>query len=176
MRAHDVDGAEPVPGGKALREMRSSGFWRWVATCSYAGYAPIAPGTAGTAVTLPFAWVLQEIGSLPLSLAVIVVSYFVGVKAANVVESQLSEKDPSMVVIDEWVGMLITVVGLSLSISGFVLAFLLFRAMDILKPFPGRRAESLPAGTGIMLDDVIAGIYAHLLMRLALAFFPALAS
>ena len=110
---------------------------------------------------------------MPLTLLVIVVSYFVGVKAANVVESELGEKDPSMVVIDEWVGMLLTVVGLSLSALGFLVAFLLFRVMDILKPFPGRWAEGIPGGTGIMLDDVVAGIYAHLLLRLALVFFPA---
>lgn len=157
---------------KAPKSMNANAIWRWIATCSYAGYAPIAPGTAGSAVAVPMAWVVQEFGSLPIAILVIAVSYVIGVRAASVVEQQLGDKDPSMVVVDEWVGMLITVVGISLSGLGFVLGFLLFRLMDIIKPFPGRRAESIPGGTGIMLDDVVAGVYAHLVLRVAVYAFP----
>lgn len=145
-----------------------------MATCGYAGYFPFAPGTAGSAVTLPFAWGLQQLDQPLVSALVIVGSYFLGVKAASVVEKELSEKDPSMVVVDEWVGMLITLFYLELSIAGIVVGFFLFRVMDIIKPFPGRRAEKIPGGTGIMLDDVVAGIYAHLLLRGAVYLWPSI--
>jgi len=89
-----------------------------------------------------------------------------GVWAANKVERDSKIVDPSFVVIDEVAGQLITFFLIPLSWVYLFIGFLLFRAFDILKPFPARRAEELPGGWGIMVDDIVAGIYANLFLQL----------
>ena len=90
----------------------------------------------------------------------------IGVWAANRVEADSKIVDPSFVVIDEVAGQLITLFLIPFSWIYLLAGFLLFRAFDILKPFPARRAEELPGGWGIMLDDIFAGIYANLFLQL----------
>ncbi len=151
-----------------------SRFYRFIAVCGIAGYAPIAPGTFGSAVALPIDWALREFSPLWIHGLGIVAVTLLGVKAGSVVEKELRQKDPSMVVVDELAGMLITLFALPVSWMGVAVGFLLFRLFDIVKPYPCRKAEALPGGWGIMMDDVIAGVYANLVLRGASLIWPAL--
>jgi len=137
----------------------------WIATCAGTGYFPFAPGTAGSAVGLALVVGLRwaPLDRLWLSVAVASLAaclFLLGVWAAGKAEDFFARKDPGQVVIDEVVGQIITFVGQPRPSWKLLLAgFLLFRAFDIVKPFPAGRAERLPAGWGIMLDDVVAGVY-----------------
>jgi phosphatidylglycerophosphatase A len=138
-----------------------------LATAFGAGYMPKAPGTWGSAVGL-LLWFLLP-ASTWAQLAAIALVVIAGSWSAGVAERHFGRHDPGQVVIDEVAGMLIT---LFLNPAGWLSAaggFLLFRAADILKPFPARRLERLPGGLGIMADDVMAGIYANLALRAILA-------
>ena len=97
----------------------------------------------------------------------IVITYGVGVYVATVMEREWGE-DPGPVVIDEGLGYMVTVAWLSATVHTALVAFFLFRALDILKPAPARQSERLPGGWGIMTDDLIAGIYGNGLIRLGL--------
>lgn len=138
-----------------------------LATAFGAGYAPVAPGTWGSAVGL-LVWFL-----LPPSLAaqaiVIALVVVVGSWSGTVAERHFGRRDPGQVVIDEVAGMLVTLFFNPVGWPGAAGGFLLFRIADILKPFPARRLERLPGGAGIMADDVMAGIYANLALRVILA-------
>ena len=130
----------------------------WLATCFKIGYLPIAPGTWGSLVAIIGWWLwLQYLD--PLVFIVLIIAIFaIGVFATNTIIDHTGEKDPSRVIIDEvagqWLGLLILPDGM-LYIAG---AFLLFRFLDILKPWPIRQMEQFPKGWGVMLDDVLAGL------------------
>jgi phosphatidylglycerophosphatase A len=137
-----------------------------VATFGYVGFFPVAPGTAGSAAALPLYAVLRWVGVPAVEVVAIVAIFMVGVWAATRSEAILGGVDPGPVVIDEVLGMLITLAGISLSLTGVVLGFLLFRLFDVVKPFPARRLEDARAGWGIMLDDAAAGVYGQIALRL----------
>jgi phosphatidylglycerophosphatase A len=82
-----------------------------------------------------------------------------------VTERFMGGKDPGPVVIDEVLGMLITLALLNVNLAGALAGFLLFRVFDVIKPFPAGRFEHLPGGLGVMMDDAMAGIYSHLVLR-----------
>jgi phosphatidylglycerophosphatase A len=135
-----------------------------VATALGAGYAPKAPGTFGSAVGLLLWIVLPKI--LWLQLLAIALVAGIGSWAGTVAEEHFGRHDPGEVVIDEVAGMMVTL--LLNPIAGplwMLAAFVLFRAADIVKPFPVRRFERLPGGVGIMADDLAAGVYANLALR-----------
>lgn len=138
-----------------------------VSTCGYIGFAPFAPGTVGSIAGLGIWWVLGERLTTPTGLAGLLACALLGVWAAGVTERHQGGIDPGIVVVDEVVGMLVSLAFVATSPMAAVAAFLLFRAFDIVKPFPARHAERLPGGWGIMADDVIAGLYANLVVRLA---------
>jgi phosphatidylglycerophosphatase A len=142
-----------------------------VATGIGSGFSPIAPGTAGSALGLLLFWPLSQIG-LGLQLAATAVVTVVGVAAADAVATRVGKKDPGIVVVDEIAGMWVSLLLLPMTPATAVLAFLCFRLMDILKPFPARDLERLPGGIGIMADDLAAGLYANLLVRLVLLVWP----
>ena len=96
-----------------------------------------------------------------------------GIWSASVAERTLNMKDPGPVVIDEVLGMLMTLALLPLSMTGVIVGFLLFRVFDVIKPFPAGRLEALHGGTGIMLDDAVAGLYAYVSLRVLVALAPA---
>jgi phosphatidylglycerophosphatase A len=147
----------------------------FVATAGYVGFVPIAPGTFGSAVGLAIYAAVRATGSSLIEIVVLAVSLAVGVWSAGRVERDLG-KDPSVVVIDEVLGMLATLAFLEVNVIGAVIGFFVFRALDVIKPFPAGRLEHLHGGSGIMLDDVMAGIYSNLVLRgLMLAFPGALA-
>jgi phosphatidylglycerophosphatase A len=135
-----------------------------IATALGSGYSPIAPGTAGSAVGLALFWPLQWLAPWA-QVTAIVVLFAVGVVAATRVARGLGVEDPGLVVVDEVVGMWVSLVFLPFTPVTALAGFVLFRIMDVFKPYPARQLESLPGGWGIMADDVMAGIYANLLLR-----------
>jgi phosphatidylglycerophosphatase A len=141
-----------------------------VATALGVGYAPVAPGTFGSAVGLLLWWVLPR--SLLAQAAAIVVSLVAGSWSAGVAERHFGRSDPGQVVIDEVMGMLVTMFGVTAGWTGALAGFLLFRAADIVKPFPANRLERLPGGLGVMADDLMAAVYANLALRVVLALSP----
>ena len=130
----------------------------WLATCFKIGYLPIAPGTWGSLVAIIGWWLwLQYLD--PLVFIVLIITIFIiGVFATNIIIDHTGEKDPSRVVIDEvagqWLGLLMLPDG-TLYIVG---AFILFRFLDISKPWPIQQLEQFSKGWGVMLDDMLAGL------------------
>ena len=127
-----------------------------------AGYAPVASGTVGSFVTVVAIWLLP-VTPLRILVALVVVTV-VGIWAGSRVERALGRKDPGVIVIDEVAGMLLSVILLPPTIPVLVTAFLLFRLFDIWKPFPARESQVLTGGLGVMVDDLIAGFYALVLV------------
>lgn len=148
-----------------------TGAPRWataLATMGGLGHLP-APGTFGTLPALGAAW----LGPLPLLVLGFVLAVF-GYAAIRAMLRAGTEEDPGWIVVDETVGMLIALAALggSPTILGLLLAFVLFRAFDILKPWPISWAESWPGAGGVMLDDVVAGMLACALLALARYMLP----
>jgi len=137
-----------------------------LATFGYAGYAPVAPGTAGSLAALVLFALVRSRGSSALEVGTLVLVSVVGVWAATRAERHFGREDPGQVVIDEVAGMLLTLALIPVGLSGALLGFLVFRLFDIVKPWPARRLEDLPSGLGIMADDLMAGVYGHVVMRL----------
>ncbi len=144
---------------------------RLLATGLGSGHSPVAPGTAGSAVGLLLFWPLSSL-HVAAQLAACAALFVVGAAASTLVAREVGRKDPGLVVVDEVVGMWVTLIGLPLVPLTAALGFLLFRVMDVVKPWPARSLEGLPRGWGIMADDVAAGVYAHLLLRVALLVWP----
>lgn len=145
---------------------------RAVATGLGSGYSPVAPGTAGSVVGLALYWPLAS-APVPWAIGFLAVLFGAGVAASTAMARRLGIEDPGVVVIDEVVGMWISLLFLPFTWKTVVLGFFLFRVMDIVKPYPARQLENLPGGWGIMLDDVMAGIYANLALRVVLLVWPA---
>ena len=145
----------------------------FLASFGYVGYFPIAPGTAGSAAALVLFYALRWIGNPAIELGAIVAVFAIGVWAAHGTEAALGRKDPGIVVIDEVLGMLITLAVLPVSIWGVLVGFLLFRIFDVVKPFPAAQLEHLHGGMGIMADDAVAGLYSHVLLRVCIWLVPA---
>ncbi|MBC8424110.1 phosphatidylglycerophosphatase A [bacterium] len=137
------------------------------ATFGGSGYAPFAPATVASLVFALVWGVVSPVG-LTTQLLLLAGVVALGVPAAGWMERRYGE-DPSRVVSDEVAGMLVTYLGVSTGWTGWLVGFFWFRVFDILKPFPVRRAERLPGGWGITVDDLLAGIYANLCLRLTLA-------
>jgi phosphatidylglycerophosphatase A len=137
----------------------------FVATCGYIGYAPIAPGTFGSAAGLAVYYLIRSTGSIAVELGAIVVLFAIGVWSGNEAERHFGKVDPGPVVIDEVFGMLITVALLPVNMIGAIVGFLLFRVLDVFKPWPSGRFERLPGGLGVMADDGMAAVYGNIVMR-----------
>lgn len=170
------------------RGTRPDFLTRGIATGFFAGYIPWASGTFGTLVGALF-FLIPGFADIPVLTTAILVGLLAGVFASARIASaeghQLTESarrmkerfqpgehetpDPSIVVIDEIVGMWIAMFAIPLSLPGVVVAFFTFRFFDIIKPYPARQVEHLGSGWGIMLDDVVAGIYANIATRLVMA-------
>lgn len=149
------------------------GITVFLASFGYVGYFPIAPGTAGSLAALALFAFIRWIGVPAIELGVIVVVFAIGVWAAHGTEIALGRKDPGIVVIDEVLGMLITLAVLPVSIWGIAVGFLFFRILDVIKPYPAARLEHIHGGMGIMADDAVAGLYSHILLRVCMWLVPA---
>jgi phosphatidylglycerophosphatase A len=141
---------------------------RWVATFAGIGYTvPKGAGTIAAAAGCLLWWwlVSRGLGDWML-LAGILLVFFAGVWSSALVEKQWG-KDPNRVVVDELLGMWVSLYLVPFNWKYFLAAFLIFRFFDIVKPLYIRKAEQLPSGWGIMADDLLAGIYTNLLLQLA---------
>ena len=144
----------------------------FLATAGGAGYAPIAPGTAGSAVGLLvylLTWRWTAVEQTALLVAITIVGLWSSHRAAR----HFGREDPGPVVIDEVAGQLLTLVASGGSPVTFAAGFLLFRILDVVKPWPAGRFEHLPGGLGIMADDIMAGVYGRLILTAAAALAPA---
>ena len=143
----------------------------WTASLLGAGRSPIVPGTVGTLASLPLVIVtgyyLPPWGYAIVTAFVVVVAIW----SADVAARVLGADDPGFVVIDETAGLYVTMLALPITPWTIAGGFFLFRLFDILKPPPADRAERLPGGVGIVLDDLIAGAYANLALRAADFFY-----
>ena len=143
----------------------------FMATGFCVGNIPFAPGTFGSLIGLPLSFLLAEIR---LSAAIIAALFIIGLSIwiSNVAEKTLKLKDPGCIVIDEVAGMVVTLIGLPFNLTTAVCGFIFFRILDILKPFPIRLIDQrVSGGLGVVADDVAAGIFANLLLRIILYFF-----
>ncbi len=152
-------------------------IYKTFATGFGSGYSPFAPGTAGAVVGVIMVWLSHkflfpnEFISYPLFLLLAtIVFFFIGVVTTNKLESEWG-KDPSKIVIDEIIGVWIGLLWLPIEWPWILAAFALFRFFDILKPLGIRKAEALPGGWGVMLDDVLAGVYTLIVLQLAYQFY-----
>ncbi len=145
----------------------------FLATCGYVGYAPVAPGTFGSAAGLAIFALVRASGSMYVELVTIVVLFTIGVWSGTEAEHYFGGTDPGPIVLDEVVGMLITLALLPVNAIGAFLGFVVFRALDVVKPWPSGRFERLPGGLGVMADDGMAAVYGNVMMRIALAVAPA---
>lgn len=158
--------------------MRANPLARVIATFGYVGFVPVASGTVGSAVALGVGYLLHRAGGFPLLSAATLVALLAGIWATRVETFEQQDLDPGHIVIDEVVGMWIALMPLSFGLwhigappalfpwPGWVSGFLLFRLFDIWKPGPIRWADRRKGPTGVMLDDVFAGILAALLVTL----------
>jgi phosphatidylglycerophosphatase A len=137
-----------------------------VATVFGLGYAPVAPGTFGSAAGLLVWWLLPA--SDAAQGAAILVLLALGSWGGNIAEHHFGRTDPGQVVIDEVMGMLITLFLNPVGWIGALGGFFLFRLFDVIKPYPANRLEQLPGGVGVMADDAMAAVYANLALRAAL--------
>ena len=138
-----------------------------LATWFGCGYFPKAPGTAGTLGGLAVALLIDRLFGWPpwAYAALALVALWPSIWSATFVARDMGRKDPQLVVVDEVIGVWITLAGATrLNWQSWLLAFLLFRLFDIWKPWPVRKLEALPDGTGIVMDDAMAGIYGALVL------------
>ncbi|NVM20918.1 MAG: phosphatidylglycerophosphatase A [Desulfobacterales bacterium] len=142
-----------------------------LATGCYAGCVPVAPGTCGTLVAIPLSYLLSMLGPAEAMLLIVAFAGF-SVWISGRAEKIFNKKDSRLIVIDEIAGFLVTMYFIPWSAKTVVIGFLLFRLMDIAKPFPIRRLESgLPGGWGVVADDLAAGVYANVVLRVVMKFF-----
>ncbi len=135
------------------------------------GYLPIMPGTyASLSVIITYSFALGET-SFYFQISIILFLFLIGTIFSTKAETIFDKKDPKPVVIDEVVGQMISVFLVSSRILPLAIGFILFRVFDVLKPFPCFQAQKMKGGLGVMLDDVFAGIWANLILRVIMKIF-----
>lgn len=143
-----------------------------ICSFGYLGYIPFAPGTIGSAAGLAVVALLRAIDGPLVEVAAIVVLFVVGSWSGTRAETYFGTTDPGQAVIDEVMGMLITLAFIPVHAGGALVGFFLFRVFDVIKPYPANRLERLPGGTGMMADDAMAAVYANLALRLMMWVAP----
>ncbi|PCI98351.1 MAG: phosphatidylglycerophosphatase A [Flavobacteriales bacterium] len=150
-------------------------IYKLTATALGSGYSPFAPGTAGAIVGCLALWLLEKYNLISttttpfLFISLIIVTTLMGIIATDKLEEEWG-KDPSKVVLDEVIGMWITMMFVPLTFLNVLIGFILFRFFDIAKPLGIRKLESLKGGVGVMADDMLAGIYANIVLQIILYF------
>jgi len=130
----------------------------------FSGYSPVASGTVGTAVGLAI-YLIPGFEQIFIMLPACLVVFFLGIRAAGIME-RVYGHDPGEVTIDEALGMWVSLLFLPKSLLIALIAFFLFRILDIVKPFPARRLDDKKGGLGIMADDVICGVYTNIILQI----------
>ncbi len=140
-----------------------------IATGCGVGLLPLAPGTWGSLAALPFAWlIVQTAGPWALFLAAIA-AIAAGAWASSIYAKAAGVEDSQSIIVDEIAGQWITLIAVPLNPWAYLAAFALFRLFDITKPFPANWADqNVKGGFGVMLDDIIAGVYALIVMQMGL--------
>lgn len=138
------------------------------------GRIRVAPGTWGSAVGVCLLVVARQTAAPAVEALLLAAVLAGGVWSATVAERRYGRSDPGVIVIDEVAGVLITLFWIPVTWIGLLAGFLAFRVFDIAKPFPVGAAERLPSGWGVMADDVVAGLYAHVTVRVLAAAAPGL--
>jgi phosphatidylglycerophosphatase A len=144
----------------------------FVATVGYCGYFPFAPGTVGSAAGLVVYLLVWWTHSTAVEVGLIAGVFAVGIWAATAAEQYFGGIDPGPVVIDEVLGMLVTLAFMPVGIATALAGFVLFRIFDVFKPYPAGRFEQLHGGLGVMADDAMAAVYANLTLRAVVYFLP----
>ena len=140
----------------------------FVATGFFVGNLPFAPGTFGSLIGLPLCFLLSRLDLLK-SLICILIFILFAMGIASAAEKIIKQRDPGQIVIDEIAGLMVTLAGLPFNLKTALAGFIIFRVFDILKPFPIRMLDRrVGGGSGIVLDDVMAGIYGNLIIRLGI--------
>lgn len=148
----------------------------FVCSFGYIGFFPIAPGTAGSAAGL-ILYLMFKAARVPyFELPLIAATLGLGVLFGGAAEQALGGVDPGPVVIDEVMGMLITLFLIPVNWIGLLLGFVIFRVFDVVKPYPAQRLERLPGGLGMMADDLMAAIYSNVLLHAAYYLAPSVVS
>jgi len=146
-------------------------IYKLTATALGAGYSPFAPGTMGAIVGCLALWLFEKYNLISttttpvLFIGLIVITTILGIIATDKLEEEWG-KDPSKVVLDEVIGMWITMMFVPFTFLNLLIGFGLFRFFDIAKPLGIRKLESLKGGIGVMADDILAGIYANIVLKI----------
>jgi phosphatidylglycerophosphatase A len=143
-----------------------------LASFGYVGFAPVAPGTVGSAAAIPLFLLLRRLGPTSFEISACLFLFVFGAWSARLTEQVLGVEDPGPVVIDEVLGMLVSMLWLPGTWPVIAAAFLAFRVFDIIKPWPAGRLEHWPGGWGVMADDVMAGVYANLVVQVLVWWRP----
>lgn len=138
-----------------------------IASCFYVGYIPGAPGTYGSLFALFF---ISQFSILTQNYSIIFF-IIIGLIFSTLMERQTGKEDDQRIVIDEFVGMLITFYYVTPNLLYLAIGFILFRLYDIYKPYPIMKIQNLPSGLGIMLDDILAGVYARIVLHIFIVIF-----
>jgi len=138
-------------------------FFKITSTFFYVGYLPFVPGTFGSIAGLALYFFLKD--NNLLYLAAILILGCLGFISCGRAEKIFAKKDPKYVVIDEVTGMLISLACLPYDIKWVIIGFFLFRLLDTLKPFPASKFQKLHGSIGIMGDDIVAGVYANIVLQ-----------
>jgi len=136
-----------------------------LATAGGAGYAPVAPGTVGSAIGV-IAYLLTRHWPASWQIGLAAAVTIAGIWAAGVAAQHFGRHDPGQVVIDEVSGQWVTLLLTGAGPLGVVVGFFLFRLLDVTKPWPARRMETLPSGLGIMADDLMVALYGNVLLQI----------
>jgi phosphatidylglycerophosphatase A len=147
--------------------MRLEPLRLFIATMAGVGRIPFASGTWGTLATIPIWYLIARPGSTPIYLGASAAIILISIWACNVCERVYGRKDPGEAVADEMSGYLVTMAFVPVSLPWAIAGFFAFRLTDIVKPWPARRFESLPGGLGIVADDLMAGVWANLMLQAA---------
>jgi phosphatidylglycerophosphatase A len=148
--------------------MRFEVILKYIATLGFIGFIPFAPGTFGSLFSFIVFILLEPAVTLHIFVLLLVVP--LGIISSHIGEKLLNEKDSSHIVIDEFCGYLFSMLFIPFSITNALTAFFLFRVFDILKPFPIRRIETtLKGGYGVMADDIMAALYANVILHIWIA-------
>lgn len=135
-----------------------------ISSCLYLGYSPIIPGTAGSLGGLAIYLLVRDNSALYLISMVSIIALGFGV--CGKAERIFGERDSGKIVIDELSGILVAFLAIPFNLSYLIIGFLLYRSLDVIKPYPLKRLERLPGSLGIMLDDIFAGLYTNFILRL----------